>query len=316
MSVLIIDIASDPTPSLAQLKAAGIKTIFGYLSSINPAGEKCWTASRVKIAAAAGFRIGLVHEGWGGVNGRGISAADGDRDGRYCRVAAAALGAPKGACVYFACDADFSLPEIHALVLPYFKAIKKAFADGMYRVGVYGSGAVCLAVMAADLADLSWEAQSRGWAGYSGWLAKANMTQGPETKLAGLDIDTDTAHGDIGDFVPFAAAASENTASARGAPALPKAPSGAELAAGEAALKAYVQQAEGWKAAFVPEQAYVTGASDVIAAANASADQSSAGRQAAGQKALRAAIDATGYGGDVTDAMCTAGAAAVLKAIA
>lgn len=92
-------------------------------------------------------------------------------------------------------------------------------------------------------------------------------------------------------------------------------PTPTQLAAGETALKAYVQQAEGWEAAFVPEQAYVAGATDVVKAALASADQSPAGRQAAGQKALRAAIDSAGYGHEVTDAMCAAGAAAVLKAI-
>jgi hypothetical protein len=69
---------------------------------------------------------------------------------------------------------------------------------------VYGSGAVCAAVIAAGLADLTWEAQSRGWLGYSAWLAKASMRQGPETKTLGLDIDTDAAQGDVGDFVPFA----------------------------------------------------------------------------------------------------------------
>jgi hypothetical protein len=202
MSNLIIDIASDPTPRLAQLKASGIKTIFGYMSSINPNGGKCWTPSRVKAAAAAGFRIGLVHEGWGGAGGKGISAADGDRDGRFCRVQASALGAPKGTCIYFACDKDFDLPEIRTLVLPYFEEISKAFDDNFYRIGVYGSAAVCEAVKAAGLADLTWEAQSRGWMNYSAWLAKADMVQGAEQKLDGLDVDTDTAQGDIGDYVP------------------------------------------------------------------------------------------------------------------
>jgi Domain of unknown function (DUF1906) len=213
MTTLIIDTADNPTPKLAALKASGVRTIFGYLSSINPTGGKCWTPARMRAVAAAGLRAGLVHEGWGGVGGRGISAQDGARDGRYCRVAAIALGAPRGACVYFACDWDFSPAQIQASVIPYFKAIRAEFADGFYRVGVYGSGAVCAAIIAAGLADLSWEAQSRGWLGYSAWLAKASMRQGPETRIAGLDVDGDTAQGDIGDFVPFAQTVKEQTAS-------------------------------------------------------------------------------------------------------
>jgi hypothetical protein len=203
MTTLIIDTADDPRPKLAALKAAGIRTIIGYLSSINPTGAKCWTPARMRALAAAGLRAGLVHEGWGGVDGRGISAADGARDGRYCRTAGIALGAPRGTCVYFACDWDFTPAQIAASVIPYFKAIRAEFADGFYRVGVYGSGAVCAAVIGAGLADLSWIAQSRGWLGYSAWLARADMRQGPETRIAGLDVDTDTAQGDIGDFVPY-----------------------------------------------------------------------------------------------------------------
>jgi Domain of unknown function (DUF1906) len=207
MTALIIDVAADVTAKLPALKASGVRTVFGYLSSINPNGGKCLTPSRVRAIAAAGLRVGLVHEGFGGVGGRGISAADGDRDGRYCRVQAAALGAPKGACVYFACDQDFKLAQIATLVIPYFKTIRDVFAGTPYRVGVYGSGAVCAAVIGAGLADLSWEAQSRGWLGYSAWLAKAAMVQGPEQILDGLDVDTDAAQGDIGDYVPFSEAA-------------------------------------------------------------------------------------------------------------
>lgn len=202
MTALIVDVAEDVTAKLPQLKAAGITTVFGYLSSINPNGAKCLTPSRVRAIAAAGMRIGLVHEGWGGVGGKGISAADGDRDGRYCRRQAPALGAPRGACVYFACDQDFTLQQIRSLVLPYFTAIRAAFADKFYRVGVYGSGAVCSAAIAAELADLSWESQSRGWLGYGAWLAKASLIQGPEGSLTGLDVDTDTAQCDIGGYVP------------------------------------------------------------------------------------------------------------------
>jgi hypothetical protein len=199
---IILDIASDPTPRLSQLWTAGFRTVFGYMSSINPTGEKCWTAERVKAAAAVGFRIGLVHEGWGGVGGKGISALDGMRDGKFCRAKGPALGAPQGAAIYFACDQDFSTAQIASWVLPYFDEIADSFNDRFYRIGVYGSGAVCTAVKDAGLADLTWEAQSKGWASYSAWLGKADMVQGAETKIAGLDVDADMAHGDIGDYAP------------------------------------------------------------------------------------------------------------------
>ena len=202
MTTLYLDVAEDVTPHLHDIAAAGYKGLGGYLSSINPHGAKCWTPARVMAAAAAGLRIVLVHEGYGGVGGRGISAADGERDGAFCRRFAPLLGAPKGACIYFACDQDFSAGQIQLLVLNYFRRIRNHFGDGFYRVGIYGSGAVCAAVIGAGLADLSWEAQSKGWTGFSAWRAKASMVQGPEGHYAGAAGDTDIVQGDVGDYVP------------------------------------------------------------------------------------------------------------------
>lgn len=72
-----------------------------------------------------------------------------------------------------------------------------------------------------------------------------------------------------------------------------------ELTAGEAILKAYVQKTFGFEAMFVPQNAYVIGVSDVIKAVRGIKDPKS--RQAAGFKALRAAINSTGDGGMVSD---------------
>ena len=64
----------------------------------------------------------------------------------------------------------------------------------------------------------------------------------------------------------------------------------------------------------IPENAWIMGATAVIVAANASADQTPTGRQQAGQAALRAALDSTGQGGEVTDAQVASGATSVLYA--
>ena len=90
----------------------------------------------------------------------------------------------------------------------------------------------------------------------------------------------------------------------------------AEQNAGVAVLQTYVEQAEGWEAEFVPASVYPTAVADIVNAADAGTDQSTTGRQTSGQAALRAAIDATGYGGEVTDQMCADGASVVLTAVA
>lgn len=208
---VVLDIAQDPTPHLAAFKSLGVKSIFSYISSIQPNGDKCWSVPRVKAAAAEGFRIGIVHEGWGGVDGRGITGPDGTRDGHFAVRIAPVLGAPKGATIYFACDWDFTTAQIHSEVFAYFRAIRAAMSPAgveltaaslPYKIGVYGSGAVCSELKAAGLVEMTWLAQSRGWLGFGEWLSKADITQGPDSHINNADLDPDTPHGDIGDYVP------------------------------------------------------------------------------------------------------------------
>lgn len=92
-----------------------------------------------------------------------------------------------------------------------------------------------------------------------------------------------------------------------------------DIAAGQDALESYVKGIEGWfKYAVIKAQApnaFHEGAIDTIKAADASQDQSPAGRQAAARLALRRAINATGHGADVTDQQIHDGTAVTLAAV-
>jgi hypothetical protein len=201
----IIDTNQVATPQIAHLKADGITTVFRYLSSINPAGAKCVKGPEARALAAAGIRLGLVHEGWGDFAHDAISAAAGHRDGAFCAKYAPSIGAPADACIFFAVDTDASAAQIQQLVLPYFKAIKAEMSG--FKVGVYGSGAVCKAVIDNGLADLAWLSCSMGWTGSHEYLASKPkelvLVQHLPTKRANLDCDPNDAHGDFGDFLPF-----------------------------------------------------------------------------------------------------------------
>ena len=101
-------------------------------------------------------------------------------------------------------------------------------------------------------------------------------------------------------------------------PAAP-APTGAQLAAGAAALLAYVDamleaRGMGWAEWLVPRDKLTAGATAAIEAAFAAKDQSAAGRQAAAVAALEADADAHGYASDFTPAQAAEAAAAILKA--
>ena len=89
----------------------------------------------------------------------------------------------------------------------------------------------------------------------------------------------------------------------------------AELAAGIAALKSYVKGIAPFESMFVPANAYQTAVTDIVTAADGSADQTPAGRQAAAQAAMRVAINSAGYGSEISDQECSDGTAVVLAAV-
>lgn len=206
MTADIFDIAFDPTAKLTAAKAAGIHTIIGYISSISPHGPKCWTPDRMRKIAAAGMQAGIVHEGYGGTKGKGVSAADGRRDGPFAIQQLPLLGAPRGATVFFACDMNYNDADVARLVIPYFQAIGEAFKNTGYRVGVYGDGASCQGCLDRGLVAVTWLANATSWPGYRAFLPKADIVQHLPSHVAGMEVDTDTAKPgvDVGFFVPFA----------------------------------------------------------------------------------------------------------------
>jgi Domain of unknown function (DUF1906)/Lipase (class 3) len=203
----IIDTNQVTTPQVVHLQADGIKTVIRYLSAINPAGAKCVKAPEAKALAAAGIRLALVNEGWGDFAHGGISAGAGERDGKFCAGYAGSVGASAGAAIFYAVDVDATATQINKLVLPYFAAIKEEMEASGFRTGVYGSGAVCAAVIKAGLADLAWLSCSTGWTGSRQYLAakpkELVLVQHVPTMLAHMDCDPDDAFGDFGDFLPF-----------------------------------------------------------------------------------------------------------------
>lgn len=202
----IIDASIETTNHLAALKAANIHTIFRYLDPIGPSEPKSIKNPEAKAIAAAGLQLALVSEGWGSFAHGAISAGAGERDAEFALKTAPTLGAPDGAAVFFAVDVDATAAEIQKLVLPYFGAIHSVVGQ-KYRVGVYGSGAVCSATMAAKLADLSWLSCSTRWTGSQAYAASGQwaLRQHPPTHVAGVPCDIDDAAPgvEVG-FQPFA----------------------------------------------------------------------------------------------------------------
>lgn len=205
----IIDTNRDTTKHLARLRAAGIETVIRYYA--RSLSSKVIRRAEARAIAQAGLRLGIVYEG-AGDRLSAFSQDMGFKDAAFSRsYGAREIEQPSRSAVYFAVDFAASAAEIRNAIIPYFRGVARAFAEDnglpVYRVGVYGSGAVCAAVLDAGLAELAWVSCSTGWSGYRAFLASGRWTlkQHLPAMIAGLDADANDANmqrPDIGDFIP------------------------------------------------------------------------------------------------------------------
>ncbi|MGV8986629.1 MAG: glycoside hydrolase domain-containing protein [Cypionkella sp.] len=232
----IIDASVPCTAKAAALFASGIRTVIRYYSRDTVRPSKRLSPAEAAALSAAGLRIAIVHEARFGNQVTNFDRATGVADAAYARsYGAQVIGQPDGSTIYFGVDFDATKAQIKERILPYFQGVADAFAQTpgapRYKVGIYGSGASCGAVLDAGLAEKAWLAQSTGWADYAGFKASSRwaLLQGMETSVAGIDCDPNDANPaiEIGDFllgasgaatVASAAAASAATSILAGAP--------------------------------------------------------------------------------------------------
>jgi hypothetical protein len=117
---------------------------------------------------------------------------------------AKAVGQPPGSAIYFAVDFDARGADI-VPIDQYFRGITNGLAAAGsgrpdYKVGVYGSGAVCESLKGRGLAQYAWLTNSTAWAGtmnYADW----NIRQGrPYATLGFINHDSNEARDDYGGF--------------------------------------------------------------------------------------------------------------------
>src|SRR5262249_20717197 len=87
-SGLVIDVAQNVTAQLSALKAAGVRTLIRYLTT-STSSAKLVRPSEASAIAAAGMRLGLVFEVWGGVGNfehSDINATTGTQHGSFAKA--------------------------------------------------------------------------------------------------------------------------------------------------------------------------------------------------------------------------------------
>jgi glycoside hydrolase-like protein len=241
-----IDLATDSSDVLGQLRGFPVNFVARYYR--DPASRwPALTPSEAQRLSAAGLNIVTVWE-WRSNNPSYFSYATGYNDALSAQRQAKAVGQPPGSAIYFAVDFNARGAQLYQ-VDQYFRGIAAGLAAAgggrpEYKVGVYGSGAVCGAVRAAGLAQYAWLSGSAAWegtAGYSGWNIK-QAAAGARFANLSFSHDANEARDDYGGFqlagygnpataaiavaaaAPAAAAAIVNTAVAAAVPAPASAP--------------------------------------------------------------------------------------------
>ena len=226
-----VDLAIDSTGVVNQIKAARLNFVARYYR--DPASR--WPAlspREIQQLATLDANVVAVWE-WHSRNPANFNYATGYNEAQSAYRQAKSIGQPPGSAIYFAVDFNASRQDLY-WVDQYFRGVRAGLAAAgngrpEYKVGVYGSGAVCALIKGERLAEYSWLSGSTAWEGTSGYTAW-NIKQAPlgmRYPSLSFDHDVNEAREDYGGF-RFAKGLDAVSAVATAAPdtsAAPQAPS-------------------------------------------------------------------------------------------
>ena len=196
-----IDLSIDASDVLNQIKASQVGFVARYYR--NPASRlPTLSPSEAERLSSLGLNIVAVWE-WHSHDPAYFSRGSGYDDAVTAYSQAQKLGQPVGSAIYFGVDFDAQGQALES-VIDYFRGVAAGLAAAgggasPYKIGVYGSGAVCGAIRRAGLAEYSWLSNSTAWAGssYSGWNIRQRAGRIAELSF---DHDADEARGEYGGF--------------------------------------------------------------------------------------------------------------------
>ncbi len=198
-----IDMARDARDYSQELKGSRVDFVARYYR--DPGSRwPALTAAEAAMLSAAGKRLVAVWE-WHSGRRDYFSNASGYSDGMAAYRQAKGVGQPAGSAIYFAVDFNANSEDIRGGIDPYFRGVRAGFqaaagqAPPDYRIGVYGSGAVCGYLKRTRLAEYYWLSNSNAWAGYDSF-SDWNIKQSGGSPAFSFDHDVNEAWGDYGGF--------------------------------------------------------------------------------------------------------------------
>jgi hypothetical protein len=199
-----IDIPTDASDILGELKGSRLDFVARYYR--DPASR--WpslSSGEVQRLSSLGLKIVTV---WESHSRRPdyFSYASGYYDALSAYRQAKAVAQPPDSAIYFAVDFNARGYDLYP-VDQYFRGVHAGFAaagNGTpdYKIGVYGSGAVCTMIKGERLAQYSWLSGSTAWegsSGYTGWNIR-QADQGARWAHLSFVHDANEATEDYGGF--------------------------------------------------------------------------------------------------------------------
>jgi hypothetical protein len=201
-----VDSSSPVTQNfLDRMKAIGIGTIIRYYDHEDETlpGKTLRRGERDAIVMN-GFKMGVVFQHRNN-KFASFTALRGRQDAERSLTLAAENAQPRGSAVYFGVDGPWSGSYELAAIMAYFREVNARMAGSGYRVGVYGSGLVCNALLASGLAELCWLAAPTSWPDFSAWyqIKRWNLVQLPTTQCGGRSVDFNLANSSAAEYGQF-----------------------------------------------------------------------------------------------------------------
>ena len=198
-----IDLPTDARDVSLELKGSKLDFVGRYYR--DPSSR--WptlSAGEARALSSAGLRLVAVWE-FHSHRPEYFSYTQGYWDALKAYRQAQAVGQPAGSAIYFAVDFNAQEGDLKGPVDQYFRGITNGYWEASggkppeYRVGVYGSGAVCDYLKRMNLAQYAWLSNSTAWSGYDSF-ADWDIKQGMRSPSLSFDQDSNDARGDYGGF--------------------------------------------------------------------------------------------------------------------
>jgi hypothetical protein len=194
--------ATDARDVSLELKGSGVDFVARYYR--HPTSR--WptlSAEEARTVSSLGKNLVAVFESHSHKPGY-FSYDSGYLDGMSAYRQAKAIGQPVGSAIYFAVDYNAPQADIAGPIDRYFRGVHAGLraAAGRapeYRVGAYGSGAVCDYLKRTRLAEYAWLSGSTAWSGYDGFTGW-NIKQGKRSGSLTFNHTLNEARSDYGGF--------------------------------------------------------------------------------------------------------------------